>query len=178
MPSEPLSEQQRKLVQENLGLAYAFAGRVRSISCDYDERLSAGFLGLIRASRTFDPSLGKFQNHAWRWMRNCLQQDVKSVRECVHIPFRHGEKLTREKIDLAQIGVSVDLPITEDDATARFRRCLPMRNRVILRLYYWENLSDRSIAELLNVSHQAVHNMRRYSIEKMKKLYRPTAKSH
>lgn len=65
MRSEPLTEDQKRLVAEHVGYAEALARSRRNASVDVEDRIQDAYLGLIDAARSFDPARGvKFRTHA------------------------------------------------------------------------------------------------------------------
>lgn len=58
MIKEKSKQQERQLIEENLGLVHACANRFRGKGVDYDDLYQAGCIGLIKSARGFDASLG------------------------------------------------------------------------------------------------------------------------
>ncbi len=59
------TEQSGKLAEENLGLVHLCANRFRGKGIEYDDLYGAGCIGLIKASKAFDPQRGvKFSTYA------------------------------------------------------------------------------------------------------------------
>ncbi|MBQ7638719.1 MAG: sigma-70 family RNA polymerase sigma factor [Clostridia bacterium] len=60
-----LTEEQKKLVEENLGLVHACANRFRGRGAEYDDLFQAGSVGLVKAAGGFKEELGfKFSTYA------------------------------------------------------------------------------------------------------------------
>jgi len=60
-----LTDEQKKLVEENLGLVHACANRFRGRGTEYDDLFQAGSVGLIKAAMGFNDELGfKFSTYA------------------------------------------------------------------------------------------------------------------
>lgn len=65
MEKATLSPEQKKLVEENLGLVHACANRFRGRGSDYEDLFQAGSVGLIKAAMGFNSELGfKFSTYA------------------------------------------------------------------------------------------------------------------
>ena len=63
--TQPLTAAQSRLVTENLGLVHACANRFRGRGAEYEDLYQAGCLGLVKAARGFDESLGfRFSTYA------------------------------------------------------------------------------------------------------------------
>lgn len=64
--AKPLTEEQQKLVTDNLLLAYHYSKKRPIIGIDRDENESEALFCLTRAAANFDPALGfKFSTFAW-----------------------------------------------------------------------------------------------------------------
>lgn len=60
-----MTDEQQKLVTDNLGLAHACAGRYKGRGVDYDDLYQSGCEGLVKAARGFDGSRGiRFSTYA------------------------------------------------------------------------------------------------------------------
>lgn len=70
--AKPLTEDQQKLVTENLPLAYHYSKKRPIIGIDPDENESEALFCLTRAASNFDPALGfKFTTFAWTvWLNH------------------------------------------------------------------------------------------------------------
>ena len=61
---EETRDRQRR-IEENMGLVYTCAGRLRGKGVEYEELVQAGSVGLILACDRFDPSRGfRFSTYA------------------------------------------------------------------------------------------------------------------
>ena len=59
------TEESGRLAEENLGLVHLCANRFRGKGIEYDDLYGAGCIGLIKASKAFDPERGvKFSTYA------------------------------------------------------------------------------------------------------------------
>ncbi len=134
LSGKTITADEKALAEDNLGLAFYFAGKARHGILSYGEVLSAAVIGLYRAARTFNPELGDFGAHAWRHFRSQSQEDAKLAREIVHVPFRHPERAFHRitgVVDLTADPVPVDM-----GDTAVLRRALTPRQRdLVTRLY-------------------------------------------
>ncbi len=60
-----MAEDYPRLAEENLGLVHLCAGRLAGRGVPYEELIAAGNLGLMKAAKGFDPSLGyRFSTYA------------------------------------------------------------------------------------------------------------------
>lgn len=90
-----LTDEQRDMVEKNLGLAHAFAAR--DLGKDhYDDVLSHTYLGLTRAAATYDPATGiQFSTYASWWMRNQVILYLRSL-GLIHIPAYLNTRKVRD----------------------------------------------------------------------------------
>lgn len=68
----PLDDEQRRLVEANVGLVRFAVGRFRH-RADDDDAYQSGTFGLMRAAQTFDPAKGfAFSTYAMGWIRRAI----------------------------------------------------------------------------------------------------------
>lgn len=74
-------DEQRTMVRDNMQLVHWFLAQKLPpyrAGLSHDDLLQEGFLGLMRAAQTFDPSRGvKFATYAVWWVKSFLQRAVK-----------------------------------------------------------------------------------------------------
>lgn len=96
-PTVPLTEAQKQVVSDNLGLAYYAVSRIcrRHTDIPTDEALSVAFLALIRSSQVFDPDRGATFATCFFWQ---VRASVSKYRRCV-IPagFKRSDGRTPPK---------------------------------------------------------------------------------
>jgi RNA polymerase nonessential primary-like sigma factor len=81
-----LTELGRRIVAENLGLAWDYARCHRCGRLDEEEMRSAAFEGLCRAVALFNPTRGlRLSTYAIHWMRCCAQR-MHREQYIIHIP--------------------------------------------------------------------------------------------
>jgi RNA polymerase sigma factor (sigma-70 family) len=73
----PTPAERTELILSNRGLAAHVARRYRGAAIDLDDLVQEGMLGLIRASRDFDPAKGTFATHAVPWVRAFVRRAVR-----------------------------------------------------------------------------------------------------
>lgn len=106
-----LTMEQEQLVLENSGLSHYFANKYFHENLTHDDLASVGFIGLIKASKNFDKSLGyKFATLAAK----CIQGEIiKSFRKkqiptiSLNLQVYDDDDFT-ERIDLLASDVSVE----------------------------------------------------------------------
>lgn len=77
-PGTPLTDDERQLVVDNLGLVHYVVGRMTSIRPDMvDDRIQDGTLGLMRAVQLFDPGRGfTFSTYAIVAIRRAIGEAI------------------------------------------------------------------------------------------------------
>lgn len=77
-----MTEIQKKLVEDNLNLAYHCAHTFDNVPIEFEERVAISFLGLVKAARVYDPEKGTtFATLAMRVMRNDILLELRHVRK-------------------------------------------------------------------------------------------------
>jgi RNA polymerase primary sigma factor len=77
-----------QLVLDNLSLVVSIASRYRSDNLSFEDLVQEGNLGLIRASRTFDPTLTEttFSIYATIWIKSYIHRTVVTNDSLIRIP--------------------------------------------------------------------------------------------
>lgn len=77
-----------ELVERNLALVHYFARRYHNSGAAYEDIVSSGTLGLIRAADKFDPSKGvRFSSYASWWIRQFIRKGDFANKESVKLPL-------------------------------------------------------------------------------------------
>ncbi len=117
MEQRRLTDEQSAFVAANRWLAIRFAKNWHgSGHLDFDDRVSAAFMGLCRAALKYDPEKGEFSTIAYHWMRHFLTRGEKA-QAMIHIPEWVGKPGNTRFVDAAH--------------AARSCRSLPMDGRTI-----------------------------------------------
>ena len=93
----PLTEVQKKLASDNVGLVFYALRTLKNTGLGPDERLSACGIALVHAARTFDPKKGGFSPHYFRWARSIC--DVDACKGMIAVPRRF-----RKTIEFTRVG--------------------------------------------------------------------------
>src|SRR5579885_2400325 len=159
----PVRPDLRELTQSHLPLVLSEVEKVfiaPGIGLERDDLVSAGVVGLIRAARKYDPARGVvFGVFARTYVRGAILDEIRSVvhrgaaREIMIIPNR-DEPFDADTVADAE-GQESDVILT-----ARIRRsmdaALDENERLLLTLYYYEDLTIRQIAKVLRQSVSSV----------------------
>src|SRR6185312_937445 len=80
--SMEMEEARNQLLRNHVGLVYHVAkqlGRVSAVNSTFDDRVSAGMLGLMRAAEKFDPASGTaFSTYAAPCIRGAILDDLRA----------------------------------------------------------------------------------------------------
>jgi RNA polymerase sigma factor (sigma-70 family) len=171
----PVRPDLRELAQSHLPLVLSEVEKVfiaPGIGLERDDLVSAGVVGLIRAARKYDPARGvAFGVFARTYVRGAILDEIRSV---IHrgVPI---ETMVLPGRDEAFDPDSVaDLSADPPDVilASRVRRLmetlLDANERLLLTLYYHEDLTIREIARVLQQSVSSVGRGLTRSINKLK----------
>lgn len=85
-----------RMIVANLPLVVSVAKRYRNRGMDFEDLISEGNLGLIRAVEKYDPSRGfRFSTYGVWWIRNNIERAVMSNRSLVRIPIHVLKEVAR-----------------------------------------------------------------------------------
>lgn len=98
---KPLTDEQRKLVEDNIRLAYEFVHRKGfTYGYEFEDAVQIALLGLIHAAMTFKESKSKFSSYAFLAMQSQFNMEYR--------------KIKRQK-ESGIINISLSEPITENE---------------------------------------------------------------
>jgi len=84
------------LVLSNLGFVAKIAGEYRNLGVPFDDLLSEGSIGLIKAATRFDRDRGvKFITYASWWVRKTILDALADQGGTIRIPRYHRKKMAR-----------------------------------------------------------------------------------
>lgn len=142
-----------ELATNNQKLVFYVARWYRKYLCDPDEIYGAGIIGLVEASKTYDPDKGiMFTTYATRCIRNRMSKVIRKHLKRVAITplqVRYEDGSWRD----------IEIPCVEDFTNAEveywYINCLSERDRVIVGMLM-QGASQREIGESLGVSQVSV----------------------
>ena len=163
---EETRDRQRR-IEENMGLVYTCAGRLRGKGVEYEELVQAGSVGLILACDRFDPSRGfRFSTYAVPLilgeMRRLFREggSVRVSRRMRDLARRAREEMEQRQqrgLPLPDMDeLATLLGISREDAAlalsvTRVPRSLTMEERdraLIIRRYFQGKTQSQTAAEL------------------------------
>jgi len=152
--------------------------RLRHDAAARDDMLQAGFLGLMIAVERFEPERGvKFSAYAGWWICRYLLEEAHR-QHVIHVPRYLDDSDRRTNKSAATVAaaqrarltffIGDDSPLdphaigdplaqAEDEAALQDAiGSLPVRDQVLLVLYYWEGLTMQQIGQRLSLTRQRV----------------------
>ncbi|GAA2257366.1 hypothetical protein GCM10010415_18490 [Streptomyces atrovirens] len=97
LPPEDLRIRARDcLVVHNQRLVHSLVRPYLEQGLDYEDLLQHGFLGLLRAARKFDPTMGnKFSTYATWWIRQSITRAIADEGALIRIPVHMHEQMRK-----------------------------------------------------------------------------------
>ncbi len=180
-------EERQRLIEQHLPLVRSIARRYAHRGESFDDLVQVGAEGLIKAVDRFDPRRGvTLGAYAAPTIAGEIQRHLRDRVTLIRIPRGAGEEAAAARYPLpleAAAGAQPDraaeagLAGSEDRAlVANGLRVLPRRERRVLELRYYGDLSQRRIAMELGISQVHVSRLLRASLGRLgSELGRPAA---
>ena len=168
-----LTEEQKKLVEENHNLIYWFAKKYHISIEEYYDVLAQG---LCMAAYHYDPSKCSFSTYAYLCMNTEMHVEYRKTLRKSEIPqgnifhYENAWQLsdlipTNEKTENKVID-----RISYENLISLLNDILNDKDKEVLS-YILNGLTMREIAKIEGTSHQAIHNRMKKIREKVKKSY-------
>ena len=169
-------------VEDHLGLArkvaYQFC-RSSKTKYTYDEVESTAFLGLIEAANNFDESKGfKFSTYAIpvitgrikRMYRDDKWYNIKRgvPHEIISLNSKISDTENVQIIDSLEDKENIEESIVNHLIVSKLLELLTERDKKIIYLYFYEQLSQSQISKIMNLSQVSVSRIIRASLNKMR----------
>lgn len=140
---QPLTAEQSRLVEENIKLVHAVAGRFidegRNAGLDYDDLVSFASIGLCQGARLYDASISKPSTYLWRCCARAIQRGI------IYERLAHGSRVNAKYRSL-----DARIPEREDgscgDSFYFFIAdpCADVEESVVSRLYM-EQMKEKTL---------------------------------
>ena len=86
------------LIEDNIGFVVRIAQGYRNKGLDFDDLLSEGKLGLVKAAGRYDPARGtKFITYAVWWIRKSILEALGDQSRMIRIPANRYKQLRQDK---------------------------------------------------------------------------------
>lgn len=136
-------------------------GRYATHWAEIDDLLGYGYLGLARALKQYDISKGiTFVSFAYR-------KALQAIIEYVRLDSAQNALKTLSFAGFDQFYITDDVA-ERVDFVEQLRNCLTTEEQEIIHRTYWQEESEREIAEALKVSKTSVHLTKTYALQKMR----------
>lgn len=163
-----MTEEQNKLVTENLNLARKFAHDYSFSKQDYEDREAIAFESLCKASIHFNPDKDvKFSTYASSIIKRDLQKEITK------------ENNRPDKISLDQSiadGLTIEDTVGEEDFTEKisdpylqnYINNFSPRVQDMFKMRFEENKTYSEIGEKYNITRSRVHQIMKDALQKLK----------
>lgn len=141
---QPLTAEQNRLVEKNIKLVHAVAGRFfeegRNVGLDYEDLVSLASIGLCQGARLYDASISKPSTYLWRCCARVIQRGIICER------IAHGSRVNAKYYSL-----DAPLPEREDgsygDSFYFFVAdpCADVEESVVSKMYV-EQMREKALA--------------------------------
>ena len=180
-------EERHRLIEQHLPLVRAIARRFVHRGESFDDLVQVGALGLIKAVDRFDPARGvTLGAYAAPTIAGEIQRHLRDRVALIRIPRSAGLEadaarfpLPLESAEGSQPDHAAEAGLAESEDRALVAtglRALPRRERRVLELRYYGDLSQRRIADQLGISQVHVSRLLRDSLGRLgRELGRPAA---
>jgi RNA polymerase sigma-B factor len=187
MPDVTTQEARRLLIEQHLPLVRTIARRFRYRGESFEDLVQVGAVGLIKAVDRFDPSRGvTLGAYAAPTIAGEIQRHLRDRATLIRIPRAAGDEAAAARFPLpleaagdsqADDAAERGLARSEDRALVAIGlRALPSRERRVVQLRYYGELSQRGIAAELGISQVHVSRLLRDSLGRLgRELGRPAA---
>jgi RNA polymerase sigma-B factor len=181
------AEERQRLIEQHLPLVRTIARRFAHRGESFDDLVQVGALGLIKAVDRFDPGRGvTLGAYAAPTIAGEIRRHLRDRLTLIRIPRSAGDEASsaRFPLPLESAGslqpdraAEAGLAESEDRAlVASGLRALPQRERRVVELRYYGDLSQKRIADQLGISQVHVSRLLRASLGRLgRELGRPAA---
>ena len=175
-----------KLIEHNLRLVAHIVKKYAGSTCDAEDLLSIGTIGLIKAVSTFSYEKGsKFATYASRCIDNEILMYLRSLKKTnselyINDPIetdKDGNPLTLLDLiaDDQNVADLIDLKLKSEELYKYIKESLSVRERHIISLRYGlygkKALTQREIAKLLHISRSYVSRIEKKALEKLREKF-------
>ncbi len=172
-----------KLIVHNLRLVAHIVKKYYSQSCDQDDLISIGTIGLIKGVSTFDPNKGvRLATYASRCIENEILMHFRSLKKTsgeVSLSDTleaDGDEGSLSLMDVIRVEDTMldDLSLREAGSSVRawMEKCLDEREKKVITLRYGLNgkepLTQREIARECGISRSYISRIEKKALEKLR----------
>lgn len=166
------ADARRRLIELHLPLVRSVARRFASRGEHLDDLAQVGAVGLIKAVDRFDPARGtSFAAYAVPTIAGEIRRHLRDTGQPVHVPrgdLEAGVLVRTVPLEDEEHAAAAVEPADERVLVERGLRALPRRQRRIVQLHYFANLSQRRIARELGLSQVHVSRLLNDSLGRLR----------
>ena len=171
-----VTEEKERLILDNLRLAGFMAQKYKSTGIDFEELISIGYMGLVKAANSYQPERGKFSSLACQTIYRDIMYCIRKRKHSIHCISLDSERCNRDG-DSYSLQESLG---TEDPDIQRLNNtglyedmmsCLNRKERLAIELVVVHGEKQRTAAEQMGVSQAYASRLCRTGLEKMRKVY-------
>ena len=124
--------------------------RERNIPIEYEEAISLGMLGLMRAAKVYREGKAKFRSFAWNRVRGELRDWVRASLA----DKRVGEVVSLEYVQLSELLSTngTEKKVADEELIRKMLEFTTLKQTRAIILYYLEQYTMREVAEKCNVT--------------------------
>ena len=175
-------EARSQLIEHNLRLVAHIIKKYYSAQRDQDDLISIGTIGLIKAVTTYKPDKGiRLATYAARCIENEILMHFRNMKKCSQDVFisdpidtdSDGNRLTLSDIIAEDdcIADDIDMKMKSEKLKEYICDVLDERERTVIRLRYGlsgrDELTQREVAKLLNISRSYVSRIEKKALQKL-----------
>jgi len=109
-------EARNELVRANLRFVISVAKQYANNKVSLEDLVNEGNVGLIEASKRFDPSTGfKFISYAVWWIRRCIMEFLTKCSRTIRIPSNQAANITKLTDIIGELEQSLERKATHDE---------------------------------------------------------------
>lgn len=98
----------KRLIESNLRFVLKVARKYQNYGLDFDDLVTAGNIGLIKAADKFDASKqNKFITYAVWWIRDAIQKEIRNCAKGIRFPASKYEEMKDFKWNIASLDESI-----------------------------------------------------------------------
>lgn len=158
--------------EEHIGLVKSIAASYK-LSCpaslDYQDLVQEGCMGLLEASKRYDPDKGAFSTYATPWIRKFIGLALENHRRTIRIPRHERERASAEGKSYTSHSSEVSEDMLVLDSNAEYEldvknqylkaskiiiQQLDEKSQLILRLRFIQDVPRSTVAKMLGHSRE------------------------
>lgn len=170
MAAYTLTDEQKKLVEDNIPLAHLIAHRVIHPHIEYDDAVQLALLGFCKAARLYDPEKAKFTTLASLAAQHTIQMEERKYRNEMAKQIYSGRSLDSDifEQDFGCYPLHETIPDPRQDtykqAEAKialervdsFMRSLNTRDKAVFNYHVLSDMTQKEIADRTGLSQSYV----------------------